>query len=171
MYYVRKRYKRYTSECLQWLSMNMLQNFYLICIFWHFPSFLLSAYITFAISKIINNYTYREECAESLKIERFFFWSPQHSSVYMNSAVLVELFCHLTLKLTFSYVVHLYPNQWSLKLQWKGVKYYFSLSFMSWIKMAYKLYKKKHERLSQNNVVWLRSFLLNNLFKSLKILL
>ena len=123
MYYVRKRYKRYTSECLQWLSMNMLQNFYLICIFWHFPSFLLSAYITFIISKIINNYTYREECAESLKKKWIFFWSPQHSSVYLNSAILVEIFCQLTLNLSFFHAAHLYPDQWSLKLQWKGVKY------------------------------------------------
>ena len=156
MSYVRKRTKRYTPKCLHWHS----SEFYSICIFWHFPSFLLSAYITFIISKIINNYTYREECAESLKKKWIFFWSPQHSSVYLNSAILVEIFCQLTLNLSFFHAAHLYPDQWSLKLQWKGVKYYFSLSFMSWIKMACKLYKEKHERISQNNAVWLGSFLL-----------
>lgn len=79
---------------------RILFNLY-ISAFSKFCSF--SIYITFIISKIINNYTYREECAELLKKE-WFFWSPQHSSVYMNSPILVEIFCQLTLNLIPSFM-------------------------------------------------------------------
>ena len=105
MYYVRKRTKRHTPECLQWLFMHTLQNFYSICIFWHFSSFLLSAYITFAISKIINNYTHREECAESLKKRMIILKSSTSLCVYELSYI-----CRNILPFNFKIIFLLYSS-------------------------------------------------------------